>query len=35
MPLRHPGEGYSEIILRLCEIEASRPGRKRGGRSSG
>jgi hypothetical protein len=28
-------EGYSEIILRLAEIEAARPARKRGGRSSG
>ena len=27
--LRHPGEGYSEIILRMAQIEASRPGRKR------
>ena len=27
--LRHPCEGYSEIIIRLAEIEASRPGRKR------
>jgi hypothetical protein len=29
--LRQPGEGYSEIILRLAEIEASKPGRKRRG----
>jgi hypothetical protein len=27
--LRHPAEGYSEIILRMAQIEASRPGRKR------
>ena len=27
--LRHPGEGHSEIILRMAQIEASRPGRKR------
>jgi hypothetical protein len=33
--LRHPGEGYSEVILRMAEIEASRPGRRRGPRSSG
>jgi hypothetical protein len=33
--LRQPGEGYSEVILRMAEIEASHPGRKRGPRSSG
>jgi hypothetical protein len=33
--LRQPGEGYSEVILRMAEIEASRPGRKRRSRSSG
>jgi hypothetical protein len=27
--LRHPGEGYSETIIRLATVEASRPGRKR------
>jgi hypothetical protein len=31
--LRGPGEGYSEVILRMAEIEASWPGRRRGGRS--
>jgi hypothetical protein len=31
--LRQPGEGYSEVILRMAEIEASRPGPRRGGRS--
>ena len=29
--LRAPGESYSEVILRLAEIEASRPGRRRKG----
>jgi hypothetical protein len=33
--LRQPGEGYSEIILRLAEIEAAKPGPRRGSRSSG
>jgi hypothetical protein len=33
--LRGPSEGYSEVILRLAEIEAAKPGRKRRGRSSG
>jgi hypothetical protein len=33
--LRRPGEGYSEVILRMAEIEASRPGRRRGPRSTG
>jgi hypothetical protein len=28
--LRQPGEGYSEVILRVAQIEASRPGRRRG-----
>jgi len=28
--LRQPGEGYSDVILRMAEIEASRPGRRRG-----
>jgi hypothetical protein len=27
--LRHPGQVYSEIILRMAQIAASRPGRKR------
>jgi hypothetical protein len=27
--LRQPGEGHSEVILRMAEIEASRPGRRR------
>jgi hypothetical protein len=27
--LRQPGEGYSEVILRMARIEASRPGRRR------
>jgi hypothetical protein len=30
--LRQPGEGYSEVILRMAQIEASRPGPRRGGR---
>jgi hypothetical protein len=33
--LRHPGEGYSEVILRIAGIEVAKPGRKRGPRSSG
>jgi hypothetical protein len=33
--LRRPGEDSSEIIIRLAQIEASKPGRKRGSRSSG
>jgi hypothetical protein len=28
--LRQPGEGYSEVILRMAQIEASRPGPQRG-----
>jgi hypothetical protein len=28
--LRHPGEGYSEVIPRLAEMEAMWPGRRRG-----
>jgi hypothetical protein len=27
--LRHPGEGYSEAILRMAQVEASRPERRR------
>jgi hypothetical protein len=27
--LRQPGEGYSEVILCIAEIEASRPGGRR------
>jgi hypothetical protein len=27
--LRQPQEGYSEVILRMAAMEASRPGRKR------
>jgi hypothetical protein len=27
--LRQMGEGYSEVILRLAEIEAAKPGRRR------
>jgi hypothetical protein len=33
--LRQPGEGYSEVIRRMAQIEASRPGPRRGPRSSG
>jgi len=33
--LRHPGEGDGEIIIRLAQIEGSRPGRKRGPKSNG
>jgi hypothetical protein len=25
--MRQPGEGYSEVILRMAEIEAAKPGR--------
>jgi hypothetical protein len=32
--LRQPGEGYSEVILRMAQIEASKPGRRRQARSS-
>jgi hypothetical protein len=32
--LRGPGESYSEIILKLAGIEAAKPGRKRGSRTS-
>jgi len=32
--LRQPGEGYSGVILRMAEIEASWVGRKRWQRSS-
>jgi hypothetical protein len=31
--LRQPGEDYSEVTLRMAEIEASRPGTRRSGRS--
>jgi hypothetical protein len=30
--MRQSGAGYSEVILRTAEIEASRPGRRRGRR---
>jgi hypothetical protein len=33
--LRQPGEGYSEVILRMAQIEAAKARRKRGPRSSG
>jgi hypothetical protein len=28
--LRHPGEGYGDVILRLAGNGAAKPGRKRG-----
>jgi hypothetical protein len=27
--MRGPGESYSDVIIRLCEIEAAKPGKRR------